>query len=435
MARSPLPSPRLRLPPSAPRSPRWLAATAAAALLLAGCAGGPGGGGTAGRDGPGTRPSAELLAIPDARPRIESVRSGGPNKPYAVLGRSYQPLQGDPAYREQGLASWYGRAFHGKSTASGEPYDMYAMSAAHPTLPIPSYVRVRNPANGAEAILRVNDRGPFHDGRVIDLSYTAALKLGLLRGVAPVEVERITWQDIRTGAWQRGGTALASAAPSEMPSAAGPVAGTADAIAGQQARTRTQAQAWVQAQSAAQQPEPWTTLPSPTPAPQPVAAGGMPGAGASVPSMAWPDSLEGAVELPAQALAADAVAGVAMRPQDAPRIAPLAPGAPPLPEPTRPSAPIAVKDRASAPADSPVPVAAADGGFWVQLGAFGLREGAERLRARAEADASGARFAIVTEGGLHRVQAGPFDSRTLARGAAERLGGILRLSPVVVERR
>ena len=110
----------------------------------------------------------------------------------------------DRAFRERGLASWYGRKFHGRRTASGETYDMYAMTAAHATLPIPSYARVRNPANGREVIVRINDRGPFHPGRIVDLSYTAALKLDLLRGVAPVELERITFAEIRSGAWRRG---------------------------------------------------------------------------------------------------------------------------------------------------------------------------------------------------------------------------------------
>ncbi|HEX7438511.1 MAG TPA: septal ring lytic transglycosylase RlpA family protein, partial [Caldimonas sp.] len=104
---------------------------------------------------------------------------------------------------------WYGRKFQGRPTSSGEPYDMYAMTAAHPTLPIPSYARVRNLANGREIVVRVNDRGPFHPGRVIDLSYTAALKLDLLRGVAPVEVERITFDEIRAGSWRRAGPAEA----------------------------------------------------------------------------------------------------------------------------------------------------------------------------------------------------------------------------------
>jgi rare lipoprotein A len=162
--------------------------------VLSGCATRP-----ASRDGPPANPPANLMAVPDALPRLEAIRVGGPNKPYEVFGERYRPLTGDVAYAERGHASWYGRQFHGRPTASGEVYNMYAMTAAHATLPIPSYARVRNPANGREVIVRVNDRGPFHKGRIIDLSYTAALKLDLLRGVAPVEVTRITYAEIRAG--------------------------------------------------------------------------------------------------------------------------------------------------------------------------------------------------------------------------------------------
>ncbi len=122
---------------------------------------------------------------------------GGPNKPYEVLGQRYVPLTTDAPLQEYGGASWYGRKFHGLPTSSGEIYDMYAMTAAHKTMPIPSYARVRNPANGRQVIVRINDRGPFAAGRVIDLSYVAALKLDLLRGVAPVQVERLTHREIR----------------------------------------------------------------------------------------------------------------------------------------------------------------------------------------------------------------------------------------------
>ena len=154
------------------------------------------------RDGPGADPPPDLLQVPDAQPQWEPVRTGGPNKPYAVLGQAYTPLAGDPPLIERGLASWYGRKFHGRGTANGETYNMYAMTAAHKTMPLPSYARVRNPANGREVVVRVNDRGPFHSQRVIDLSYTAALRLGVLGGVAPVEIERITYEAIRTGAWR-----------------------------------------------------------------------------------------------------------------------------------------------------------------------------------------------------------------------------------------
>lgn len=151
------------------------------------------------RDGPEARPPPDLLQTPDPLPRVEPIRLGGPNKPYEIDGQRFEPITHDSAFRERGLASWYGRKFHGRPTANGETYNMYAMSAAHKLLPLPSYARVRNPANGREVIVRVNDRGPFVRGRVIDLSYTAALKLDLLRGVAPVEVERITFEEIRAG--------------------------------------------------------------------------------------------------------------------------------------------------------------------------------------------------------------------------------------------
>ena len=184
-----------------PRSNRWKWTGATlTALLAAGCATRPV---PAPRDGPDPNPPPDLQRVPDPIPRVEPIRSGGPNKPYEVFGIAYVPITADRPFTERGLASWYGRKFHGRPTASGETYNMYAMTAAHPTLPIPSYVRVRNPANGREVIVRVNDRGPFHRGRVIDLSYTAALKLDLLRNVAPVEIWRLTHQEIQSGAWRR----------------------------------------------------------------------------------------------------------------------------------------------------------------------------------------------------------------------------------------
>jgi len=206
---------------SNPRAARFdtaagFALTIALGLLLAGCASGPRGG----RDGGPAQPPADLSQLQDAQPRVETIRSsGGTAKPYTVLGRSYVPITDDRPFRESGLASWYGTKFHAQSTASGEPYDMYAMTAAHKTLPLPSYVRVRNPANGREAIVRVNDRGPFHDGRIIDLSYAAAYKLDLLRGVAPVEIERLTNDDIRAGTWQRNGSqdSVFAVAPRPLP--------------------------------------------------------------------------------------------------------------------------------------------------------------------------------------------------------------------------
>ena len=142
-------------------------------------------------DGPGLNPPPNLAAIPDAVPRAEPLHRFA-NRPYQVFGKDYVPLAVSAPFRQTGIGSWYGRRFHGAPTSSGEPYDMYGMTAAHPTLPIPSYVRVINPANGRSVVVRVNDRGPFHADRIIDLSYTAAWKLGYVdAGSARLEVETV----------------------------------------------------------------------------------------------------------------------------------------------------------------------------------------------------------------------------------------------------
>ena len=152
-------------------------------------------------DGPPLTVPPGLAQVPNAVPRVEPLRVGGPNKPYEVAGRLYVPIATDQPLVERGGASWYGRKYHGRPTSSGEPYDMFGMTAAHTTMPIPSYARVTNPANGREVIVRINDRGPFVPGRVIDLSYTAALKLDALRNVTPVIVERLTHDAIRALRW------------------------------------------------------------------------------------------------------------------------------------------------------------------------------------------------------------------------------------------
>jgi rare lipoprotein A len=148
------------------------------------------GGGYYKDDGPGASPPDNLDAIADAVPREEPLHPFA-NNPYRVLGKTYVPLTSAEGYKKEGKASWYGRKFQGKPTSSGEPYDMYAMTAASPTLPIPSYARVTNTENGKSVVVRINDRGPFHDNRLIDLSYTAAYKLGVLKGVTPVVVESV----------------------------------------------------------------------------------------------------------------------------------------------------------------------------------------------------------------------------------------------------
>lgn len=146
-------------------------------------------------DGPPHAIPADLAAIPDAVPRDEPYHRFA-NRPYTVFGRTYAPVVNDDPMAEHGLASWYGRMFHGRKTASGEVYDMFAMTAAHKTLPIPSFARVTNLKSGQSVVVRVNDRGPFHEGRVIDLSYAAAVKLGIAGpGSGPVQVERVFARD------------------------------------------------------------------------------------------------------------------------------------------------------------------------------------------------------------------------------------------------
>ncbi len=352
-------------------SPRWTRIAAllvlSAAAVLAGCASAP----RAGRDGPESNPPADLARLPDAEPTVETIRSGGPNKPYEVLGRSYVPITQDKPFTERGLASWYGRKFHGRRTASGEVYNMYAMTAAHPTLPIPSYARIRNPANGREVVVRINDRGPFHPGRIVDLSYTAALKLDLLRGVAPVELMRITFDDIRTGAWRRD----TSDAPTRV--AAAPDAAR-DAVDG---------------------------------------------SGTPAGSVAPPTS----VAVPA----ASVVAVTSSAAPEAPAASSAAPDAP-LAASSPSAAPAAVADAPPARAYT-TPAR----GFWVQLGAFRERGGAESFQGRvaSELDWLSPLLAVFSDASMYKLQAGPYPSRDEARAAAERVRSSLQLVPVIVERR
>jgi rare lipoprotein A len=168
-------------------------------------------------DGPGASPPANIDSIPNAVPRAEPINRGTA-RPYVVMGKSYTPMTTLGPYSARGIASWYGRRYHGKPTSSGEPYDMYAMTAAHTTLPIPSYVRVTNVKTGQSVVVRINDRGPFVEGRIIDLSYTAAHRIGVLAGGhALVDVETII-----PGA---AGTTIALAPPAAAPGP-GPVPAT-----------------------------------------------------------------------------------------------------------------------------------------------------------------------------------------------------------------
>lgn len=165
-------------------------ALAALALLLTACSGSE-------PRGPWEKDGApqQVLApeqVRDAVPRPDPILDAGNTSPYVVDGVSYTVLDTSAGYRAEGIASWYGTKFHGKRTANGEVYDLYLPTAAHRSLPIPSYVRVTHLLNGSQVVVRVNDRGPFHPDRIIDLSYAAAAKLGMVHsGTARVRVETI----------------------------------------------------------------------------------------------------------------------------------------------------------------------------------------------------------------------------------------------------
>lgn len=196
----------LRQPEPAPSRPRTTAVTPAPNVPGSGTnpaanglpAANSGRGGYYKDDGPADMTPENLLATPNAVPKVELYSVPG-NRPYAVFGKTYTPITDDKPFVERGIASWYGKKFHGQKTSSGEKYDMFQMTAAHPTLPIPSYARVTNLASGTQIIVRINDRGPFHSSRIIDLSYTAALKLGYLAsGSSLLEVERLLPEQIRS---------------------------------------------------------------------------------------------------------------------------------------------------------------------------------------------------------------------------------------------
>ena len=163
------------------------------ALTACGTVSGPRGGATdTARDGAPSQ-KVDVDSIPDAVPRAERRSKYGNPTTYAVAGKTYRTLSDSEGYQESGIASWYGTKFHGRRTSSGEPYDMHGMTAAHKTLPLPTYAEVTNLQNGRKVIVKINDRGPFHANRLIDLSHAAASKLGILAtGTGLVEVRTIT---------------------------------------------------------------------------------------------------------------------------------------------------------------------------------------------------------------------------------------------------
>jgi len=365
---------------------RSLVACIPGALLIAGCSttqkppparegGTPpsqhGGGGYYQDDGPAADTPANLDRVPDAVPRIEAYASG-PNRPYSVFGHEYVPDTSDRPFSERGIGSWYGRKFNGQRTSSGEIYDMFAMTAAHPTLPIPSYARVTNPANGRSVIVRINDRGPFHPGRVIDLSYAAAYKLGYVgSGSAPVEVERILPSDIRAGR-------IPNATPAPPPLQ---YASASPAL-----------------------PAPATTTPQ------------------SVTAIAEPVLMASAPVAAAVTIAPDPV-------HAAPNLySELPPDLMPDEVSLTAAAPVAAAETAGM-------VAAGSGTVYLQLAAFHVRTGADGFVLHLQSELEPAlvqRLHVVSAENLYRVQLGPYNGRSDANAAAQRLRDDLGIEPIFV---
>ncbi|MYN07382.1 septal ring lytic transglycosylase RlpA family protein [Massilia sp. FT127W] len=332
-------------------------------------------------DGPGENPPPNLMATPDAEVRNEPLNPRN-SKPYVVFGKTYTPIT-DPnkTFVQRGLGTWYGKKFHGQRTSSGEIYDMYKMSAAHPTLPIPSYAKVTNLDNGNQVVVRINDRGPFHSTRVIDVSYTAALKLGLLgKGSHQLEVERILPADVDRFNAERS-----------------------------------------QQKAAAAQPEP-----KPENKPKPRAP-------SETAAMLYPSPPSGA------AVATASVAAVPSGPESA---APALALASQMPQPLQAmprAAPLILTPQAGAampaavsPAAMTTPAAA--GGFYLQLGAYGRKENAEAVRAKLAMDGGLSGLEIVPSGDVHRLYAGPYATRQEAAQAIPGLPPAMGLKPLIIQR-
>ena len=356
------------------------------------------GGGYYKDDGPGANPPHNLHTIPDAVPRPEPLHRFA-NNPYRIRGVSYSPMAEDAPHVERGLASWYGRRFHGRPTSSGEPYDMYAMTAAHRTLPIPSYARVTNLDNGRSVIVRINDRGPFHADRVIDLSYTAAYKLDLLKGVGMVEIERLfpdkgdAITSFAAGAGENTLPVLTTAQDSAQPTT------SVDTVAQvQPAGAYLQLGAFARPESA-----------------EALAQRLRQRYGEALPGV-WHPREGGLIRVQVGPYASTGEAdAAALRLTEDLGVRPFRVSVPASPE----SAPEALK---AAPAQ------------WLQLAAFSSPQAAQQLIERLQGDATLPGLARIEADGLFKVQAGPFASQAQAERAAQYLTTALGYRPYRVVR-
>lgn len=381
-------------------------AAIALAVLLAGCGIVPPNGGKTSQGGgyykddgpPQASPPTDLDLVPDPLPRVEPLASGA-NKPYVIFGKRYVPDTSMQPYKMRGVASWYGRKFHGARTSNGEIYDMYAMSAAHTTMPIPSYARVTRTATGKSVLVRVNDRGPFHDDRIIDLSYAAAYRLGIIeQGSAEVVVERLLPDEIARIRADRNGEpdqAVASAPvlpPQSMPPNP---AGASGAVA-----TAVPVASTIPVAAALPAPPMRELAPPPSQA-----------SSASQASPSYPPSQTPPSQTPSS--------------QSQPSQPPPSPAGSGTPWPAT---------AASAP--PPSGTASAAPGIYLQLGAFSVRPNAEALLATVRAKLGNwtEALGIVNTGNLNRVQVGPYASRESALTAARTLQERTAIAPIVVTR-
>jgi len=361
---------------STPQKPSPVAGSSAAAAQAGHPApsmpkAGSGRGGYYKDDGPGDNPPDGLELTLDAEPKVEPYSISG-NKPYVVFGKTYTPLLADVPFSQRGIGSWYGKKFHGQKTSSGEPYDMYKMTAAHPTLPIPSYARITNLSNGKQVIVKINDRGPFHSSRIVDLSYTAALKLDYLgRGSSELLLERLLPADIEKMAENRKNNPARALA-----SASAPVSVSESA-----------------------------TVIAPAPTVRAVLE--------TVPVAAAPT-----------AVLAPLTATVVAKPDNAALEAMLA----------GQSATTVQTDLISTtPTVTAAPNPAS--GFYLQFGAFGLRSNAEATFTHVQTKlAQLPGFEIVQQGTLYRLFSGPFVSRDEALGAVELALNVGLPKPIIVQR-
>ncbi|MEC4718754.1 septal ring lytic transglycosylase RlpA family protein [Noviherbaspirillum sp. CPCC 100848] len=321
-------------------------------------------------DGPGDSPPEGLLDTPDAEPKVEAYYPRN-LRPYVVFGKTYVPISDERPFKQRGIGSWYGKKFHGQKTSSGEPYDMYKMTAAHPTLPIPSYVRVTNVSNGRQVIVRVNDRGPFHSNRIIDLSYTAALKLGYLSsGSSELEVERLLPEEIlRMAAARNNPSPQASSIPASQETAG--MASPAGSV------------------SAATEARP----------------------------VLVPDNIS-TFTLPDAPVAAASPAAISPVPAA-------------VPSTTGTTGSASVSSRtAGTPGSSP-----GTSGYYLQLGAYSQASNAEAVRMRlTQGSIAGVPMEVVANGNIHRLYGGPFASRSEAAAAAAQLQEGAGVKAMIVQR-